>query len=187
MSDEEEKPQDGEDGEEGVEGLEKKKLSGKKLIIILVPVLLLLIGGGVAFMMMGGDDEHVEEGHEADTAELHEGEGGDEDEHAEVKELLFFNIEPMLVNLNTAGGKPSYLKLTISLEVDTQSSLADLEKKLPRIIDNFQVYLRELRVEDINGSAGMFRLKEELLVRVNEAVQPTRVNDVLFKEILING
>lgn len=180
MSEEAEKPKEDaeatEDGD-GVEGLEKKKLSGKKMILIAVPVLLLLIGGGVAFMFMGGD-EHADE-HEEDMAALEQAE--------KVKELLFLDLESMLVNLNTAGGKPSYLKLTISLEVDSQVSLEDLEKKLPRIIDNFQVYLRELRVEDINGSAGMFRLKEEMLVRVNEAVAPTRVNDVLFKEILING
>lgn len=181
MSEETEAP--GEDGDEDLaEGLEKKKISGKLILIIVIA--LLVIGGGAAVTMffMGGDDEHAadlegggqEHGLEAD------------DEDAEPTDLLFFDLEPMVINLNTGGGKASYLKLTISLEVDRQSAIDELTKKMPRVVDNFQVYLRELRIEDLNGSAGMFRLKEELLIRVNEAVYPTRVHDVLFKEIFIN-
>ena len=56
---------------------------------------------------------------------------------------------------------------------------------MPRIVDNFQVYLRELRLEDLRGSAGLYRLREELLSRVNIAAQPAQVNDVLFKEMLV--
>lgn len=163
------------------EGLEKKKFSGKKMILIIVPVLLLLVGGGAAFMFMGGEEEQevvLDENGNAIVAV---------EEEAEELELLFYDIEPMLVNLTSAGGKSAYLKLSVTLEVDKQSSVQELEVNLPRIIDNFQVYLRELRLEDINGSAGMFRLKEELLIRVNETIYPTRVNDVLFKEMLING
>ncbi len=56
---------------------------------------------------------------------------------------------------------------------------------LPRVVDSFQVYMRELRIEDLDGSAGMFRIKEELLSRVNAAVYPIEINDILFKEMLI--
>lgn len=170
-----------EDAGELEDGLEKKKFSGKKMILIIVPVLLLLVGGGAAYMFMGGEEEHEvvldEEGNPIVAVQ----------EDAEALELLFYDIEPMLVNLTSAGGKSAYLKLSVTLEVDKQSSVQELEVNLPRIVDNFQVYLRELRLEDINGSAGMFRLKEELLIRVNETIYPTRVNDVLFKEMLING
>ncbi len=169
-----------EDDAELEEGLKQKKLSGKKIIMIAVPILLLLAGGVGAYMFMGGDSSDVmlDENGEPMVAEEHSG---------EPTELLFYDIEPMLVNLTSAGGQASYLKLTVTLEVDQQSSIENLQLNLPRIIDNFQVYLRELRLEDINGSAGMFRLKEELLIRVNETIYPTRVNDVLFKEMLING
>lgn len=163
------------------EGLEQKKTSGKKIIIIVAAAVLVLILGGAAafFFLSGGEEDHAVDlengGQESELAE------------AEPRELLFLALEPMLVNLDTAGGKPKYLKLTISLEVDQQASLDELTKKMPRIIDQFQTYLRQLRIEDLNGSAGMFRLKEELLIKVNDAVYPTRVNDVLFKEMLING
>lgn len=173
---------DSEAGEDDLaEGLEQKKTSGKKIIIIAaVAVMVLALGGGAAFYFMSGDDaEHATDlehgGQESDLAD------------EEPTELLFLELESMLVNLDTAGGKPKYLKITISLEVDKQESLDDLIKKMPRIIDQFQTYLRQLRIEDLNGSAGMFRLKEELLIKVNDAVYPTRVNDVLFKEMLVNG
>ena len=39
--------------------------------------------------------------------------------------------------------------------------------------------------EDLRGSAGMYRLREELLMRVTEAAQPVRVHDVLFQEMLV--
>lgn len=173
------------DEEENIEleeGLEKKKFSGKKIILIIVPILLLLVGGGAAYMFMGGEEPSVEQAVDENGNPI-----VTVGEESEANQLLFYDIEPLLVNLMSGGGKTAYLKLAITLEVDQQSSIENLEANLPRIIDNFQVYLRELRLEDINGSAGMFRLKEELLIRVNETLYPTRVNDVLFKEMLVNS
>ena len=164
------------------DGLEQKKTSGKKIIIIVAVVLVgLILGGGAAFFFMSGD--------ETDEAATDLEHGGQETELTEEEptELLFLELDSMLVNLDTAGGKPKYLKLTVALEVDSQSSFDELNKKMPRIIDQFQTYLRQLRIQDLNGSAGMFRLKEELLLKVNDAVYPIRVNDVLFKEMLVNG
>ena len=91
----------------------------------------------------------------------------------------------MLVNLNTGGSKRNYLKISISLELTSEAHSAALQSLLPRVVDNFQVYLRELRVEDLRGSAGVQRLREELLLRVNNAVHPVVVRDVLFKEMLV--
>ena len=77
------------------------------------------------------------------------------------------------------------MKISISLQIAREIDRAELDRIMPRIIDNFQVYLRELRLEDLRGSAGMYRLREELLTRVVAAAQPVRVKDVLFKEMLI--
>lgn len=159
----------GEGGEEG-EGSGGRKLSGKKLILLAgIPVLLLLIAGGAfmgGFIGGGGEEEHAEE--EGPPPEIH-----------------FFDLPELLVNLNTSGNKTTFLKVKVSLEIEGVEALPVLENLLPRVIDNFQVYLRELRVEDLNGSAGLYRLKQELLVRINRAVDPIRITDVLFREMLV--
>jgi flagellar FliL protein len=167
--------------EDLTDGLAQKKISGKKIMIFAVIGILLLGGGGAAFMMLGGDDKVIA----ADGAE--QADASDNETEKEPTELLFYSLEPMVVNLNTASGGNKFMKITVTLEVDKQSSIEVLEKKLPRIIDRFQTFLREMRLEDINGAAGSFRLKEELLTRVNEAVYPVKVNDVLLQQIQVTG
>lgn len=104
---------------------------------------------------------------------------------AEPPPAVYFDLPDLLVNLNTTGRKPSFLKLSVSLELERAEDLPRLQAVMPRIIDNFQVYLRELRVEDLRGSGGIYRLREELLARVNTAAAPVKVVDVLFKEMLV--
>ena len=77
------------------------------------------------------------------------------------------------------------MKLSVSLELGNAVDVPRIESLKPRIIDNFQVYLRELRADDLRGSAGIYRLREELLARVNASVHPAGVKDVLFKEVLV--
>lgn len=102
------------------------------------------------------------------------------------KPLVFFDLPDFLVNLNTPGNrKPNFLKLSVSLQLEKQEDTVRISAMMPRIIDNFQIYLRELRVEDLRGSDGIYRLREELLARVNAAVAPVKVTDVLFKEMLV--
>jgi len=98
---------------------------------------------------------------------------------------VFYDLPELLVNLSSQNNRSSYLKLRVALELPGVEMPKELEKMAPRIVDNFQVYLRELRASDLEGSSGMFRLKEELLARVNVAVAPVKVSDVLFKEMLV--
>ena len=159
-----------EDFDEGdlTDGLEAKKFSGKKIILIVAGVL--LIGGlgiGGYMFFAGSGEDRLAEGEEAILAPV-----------------AFFDLPEMLISINN-NGRVGYLKVQASLEMEEESSRARIEELLPRIVDNFQIYLRELRAEDIDGSAGMFRLKEELLRRVNVAVAPVLINDVLFRELLI--
>jgi len=104
---------------------------------------------------------------------------------APAKDMVFYDLPDLLVNLNSIGKKSNFLKISISLELENKGDMARLQAVMPRIIDNFQTYLRELRIEDLKGSAGLYRLREELLLRVNAAVAPASVNDVLFREMLV--
>jgi flagellar FliL protein len=152
-----------------------KRLSGKKLVLfIILPALLGVgaVGGATWFLFLRGSG-HAEEAQAVDP-------------HAPpVPAAVFMNLPEMIVNLNSGGRRANFLKINIALEVANAADVPRIEAVMPRIVDNFQIYLRELRVEDLRGSAGMFRLREELLARVNTAAQPARINDVLFREMLV--
>jgi flagellar FliL protein len=159
---------DDDQGEEGgAEGAAPK--SKRKLIMIggAAVLVLLLAGGGWFFFMRG----HAKE------------------EHAAVpppKPPVFLDVPEVLVNLaNAPGERIQYLKVKVVLEVKDQPLLAQITPTMPRVTDLFQTYMRELRPADLNGSVGLFRLKEELTRRVNAAISPSQVNAVLFKEIVI--
>ncbi len=103
-----------------------------------------------------------------------------------VKPPAFLDLPDTLVNLSNGGGeRPQYLKVKIVLELPDQTMVQQVQPIMPRVMDSFQTYLRELRPTDLDGSAGLYRLKEELTRRVNSAISPNRVNAVLFKEIVV--
>ena len=141
-----------------------------KLIIIAVVGLMLVGGGAVAWFFLFSH---------------HDG----EEKHAEApppKPPSFVEVPDMLVNLIGAPGeRVQYLKVKVVLEVKEEKQVEAIKPNMPRVTDIFQTYLRELRPSDINGSAGLFRLKEELTKRVNAAVAPIPVTAVLFKEIVV--
>ena len=166
--------EDGEDGGEPGEGSGGRKFSGKKILLFAGLPILLLIGGVTGAYFAGVLDPFL--GAEEDAADSALPSAGD---------VAFFDLPEMLVNLSTGGNQSTYLKVKVSLEIEDPAAVPQLEALMPRIVDNFQVYLREVRLDDLNGSAGLYRLKEELLVRVNTAVQPMKVNDVLFREMLV--
>ena len=91
----------------------------------------------------------------------------------------------MTVNLNTDDERRQFMKLTVALEVADEEMMAEIQPRMAKVIDAFQVYLRELRRSDLEGSAGIYRLKEELRRRVNLAIFPAEVEGILFKEILV--
>jgi len=160
------------DGETPVDIAEPKS-SKKKLIIFAGGGigLLLLISAGLYFT--GMLDRFL--GHKEAAAEA-----------PPPKPLVFFDLPDFLVNLNSAGNrKPNFLKLSVSLQLESAEDTVRISAMMPRIVDNFQIYLRELRIEDLRGSDGIYRLREELLARVNAAVAPVKVTDVLFKEMLV--
>lgn len=160
--------------EEGAEGA-KKGLGKKKLIILIAVGALLVIGGGGAALYFTGIL-----GKHQTTEEKQAKKEADEKGAA-----AFYSLGDILVNLSGEGKHPNYLKVKVSIELADAKDVALMDAIKPRIIDNFQVYLRELRIDDLRGSAGLYRLREELLLRVTEAAQPIRVRDVLFQEMLV--
>jgi flagellar FliL protein len=102
-----------------------------------------------------------------------------------VSDNIFYDMPDILVNLNVAGRHENYLKLDISLQIENADDKKKIDDALPRVMDTCQTYLRELRLEDLRGSAGLYRLREELQMRIGIAVAPVKIDDVLFKQLLV--
>jgi len=160
---------DDEDGEAGEAKGGKKKL----ILFAAIGLVLLLVGGGAGYYFL-----FMNEPGPATVARP-----GEPEPEAQ-RPVVFYDLPEMTVNLSTEG-RATYLKVRIALEVENRATIDQIQPYLPRILDAFQIYLRELRPADLEGSAGLFRLKEQLLRRINLAVYPARVDGVLFKEILV--
>ena len=141
-----------------------------KLIVIIVAVLALLGGGAATYFFFFRHHDEAEQHAEA----------------VKVKPPVFIDVPDMLVNLvGQPGERVPYLKVKLVLELKEEKQIEEIKPSMPRVTDIFQTYMRELRPVDLNGSAGLFRLKEELTRRVNNAIAPVKVSAVLFKEIVV--
>ncbi|WP_264045808.1 flagellar basal body-associated protein FliL [Methylobacterium flocculans] len=164
------KPKKATEGEEGVEG--EAPNPGKKKLVIIGAVVLALVGGGGGYFFMkkkGAGDGH------GDAA-------------AEVKKpVVFLDVREMMINLANEPGqdKSRFAKIKVTIELKDAKVEGEVKPLMPRIEDTFQVYLRELRASDLAGSAGIYRLREELLRRVNVAIHPARAEAVLFKDVIV--
>lgn len=150
-----------------------KKGGKKKLLLIALPVLLAGGGAGVWFSgLLGG-------------APPPPAQASSEPAPPPPRQPAFVQVPDITANLNAAGRRPTFIRLRSQIEVLGQEDAAALTAALPRIVDLFTTYLREMRPEELRGSAGTHRLREELMARANIVAHPARVTDVLFQEILV--
>ncbi|WP_029030627.1 flagellar basal body-associated protein FliL [Salinarimonas rosea] len=172
------KPRKGEEAEVEGEGAEAEGGSSKKKKLILIGAVagVLLIGGGAgAFFFLSGSDEAAE----AEAAALAQAQAA--------VPPTFVDVPQMTVNLAPEPNeeRPRFLRFTARLEVSDPLAATEIAPLMPRVEDAFQTYVRELRASDLHGSAGVYRLREELLRRVNIAVHPVEVDAVLFGEVVV--
>ena len=191
----------GADGEDGASP-KKKKLP---LLFIVIPVALVVLGGGggAAFFMMqpkpaaaedGGHEAEKKGGHDKKAEKKGGGGHGAADGAADASlgviaegpdGVTFFTLPDMVVNIQSPDGRPTFLKLKLTLETRDAHVAEQLQAEMPRMQDMFQGFLRELRPEDLAGSAGTFQLRSEILRRVNLIAAPGKVDAVLIEEMLV--
>ncbi len=151
-----------------------RKPGKRKLLLLAIPLLLLVVGAGLSFA--GFLPNPLGRKQSADPAA--------EAERTETP--VYVDVPELVANLNTGGSKKaSYVKLTVRIEVLGSSDASKVSAAMPRVLDVIQTYLREMRPDELRGSAGVYRLREELLVRANAAVAPAKVHDILFTQMLI--
>ncbi|TAJ74631.1 MAG: flagellar basal body protein FliL [Phenylobacterium sp.] len=206
MAKKEKKPKEAKEAEapEGAEGVEgeapaKKKLPLKMLIIAGVGALVVLGGGGTAAFIFlkpapdaaaeKGGDHAKDKKKDKKKEEKKEGKEGEKGA-AVVREgpdgVVFYTLPDVVVNMQTADGRPTFLKLKLTLELPDETMVEELDPNMPRLQDMFQTFLRELRPEDLSGSQGSYQLRMEILRRVNLVIAPGKANAVLIEEMLIN-
>ena len=188
------------EGAEGAEGAEGGKKKLPLLIIIIAAAVLVLGGGGAAayFLFLKPKPaaaEGAEHGKEKPKKEKKEKGGHGKEGEADptlgtIKEgpdgVVFYTLPDVVVNMQTADGRPTFLKLKLTFELPDEHVAETIGPNMPRLQDMFQTFLRELRPEDLSGSQGSFRLRQEIQRRVNLVIAPAKVNAVLIEEMLIN-
>ncbi len=145
-----------------IKGLIGRLLGLNKYVLIGACAALVLVAGGGGYFVFGGHDDG-----------------------AKAPKSVFYDLPDMTVNLAASPERPQYLRVKITLEAENKDIIDAVKPMMPRVVDAFQVHLRELRVTDLEGSAGLYRLREELTRRVNLAIAPNRIRAVLFKEIVV--
>ncbi len=209
-----EAPASAAEGEEGASPA-KKKLAGKTLVLfIILPAVLVLGGGGAAAMMLLGGEKPAEAADDhgnphaekpAETAGKKDDHGGNGDHGpaadaagavteadaghvmaCEEGDPCYYAMPSLMVNLSTSEGRPQFLKLDLVLESSDMANFDAVPGSMPRLKDQLNSFLRELRVEDLNGSAGSYRLRRELLKRFNIVMAPAKIDAVLIEGMLIN-
>jgi flagellar FliL protein len=154
-----------------------RKRPNKKQLMIGAAAAVILVGAGGYVVLGGGGEDGVSDVAGADGPAAYAG---------QPKATAFVELPEMTVNLATVDpDKRQYVRLSVALEVGKAETAEAIRPMMPRVLDSFQTHLRELRPSDIRGSSGVYRLKEELLRRVNVAVAPARVEAVLFKDIVV--
>jgi flagellar protein FliL len=186
------------EGAEGVEGeASGKKKPPLKLLIIAAAAVAVLGGGGAGayFFLLkpkpAADGAEHAKAEKPKKKEEKKAEGGKEDPNAPVMRegpdgVVFYTLPNMVVNMQTADGRPTFLKLKLTLELHDEAVAEELTPNMPRMQDMFQTFLRELRPEDLSGSQGSYQLRMELLRRVSLISGSDKVNAVLIEEMLIS-
>jgi len=158
--------------EDGAEGEAPAKGGKRKLLLV----------GGLAFALVAGGAATM---YVLDPFGLFEAAPMTANGEPPPPKPVFYELPEITVNLVAPGKRTTFLKLDVVLEVSNRAMVNRIRPYMPRVLDAFQVYLRELRVADIEGSAGLFRLKEELQRRINTAIYPAKIEGVLFRNILV--
>ncbi len=177
---------------------EKSTKGGKKKLLLIAALALIALAGaaGAAYFLgvfAAGPSEA--EAHANDDMEAASDHGGDnkqasshgayEQAAMQPKGPVFLDIPDVIVNLTSDDSRMRFLKIKVALEVGEEPAAMRIAGLMPRVLDSFQLYLRSLTVDELRGSSGLQRVKEELIARVNLAIHPDRVDDLLIKEMLV--
>lgn len=159
--------------------------SGKRRLMVMVTGGLVLLGGAGAAAYAGGLFGTADAAPHSATSTAEPAHDSAHDAALPAAKVTFVDLPDIVVNLRTTGARMRFLRLRVALEVGDEAAGQSVKSLIPRLLDSYQLYLRSLAADDVGGAGGMQRLKEDLIARSNIAVAPTKVADVLLKEMLV--
>jgi flagellar FliL protein len=183
------------EGQEGApeEGTPKKKLP--MMMIIIAAAALVVVGGGgtTAFLLLHKGKPAAAKVAEAKPKAKKKEKGKDakpEEGMGKVSDgpngVSYYAFPTVLSDIQGADGHPGQIKVDMTFELANADIADNINDNMPRVKDMLQTFLRELRPEDLNGSEGTFRLREELMRRVNLIIAPEKINTINLTGIVIS-
>ena len=97
---------------------------------------------------------------------------------------FIYNMDAFVVNLADTE-PPRYLKVKIDIESDSSKENEEYKKRLPQIRDAVLTILGSKTYKEIYDSEGKRKLKEEVILKVNQAVSGFKVKTIYFTEFVI--
>jgi len=143
-------------------GKQNKKIPSRVLLVntIIFVILLLCVGG---WFFSGLFIENNETQHETN---------------------YYVSIPEVVVNLRSINPKGNILRATFNLQIHKKEEEAKIKEYIPVILDQLLSYLRDQSVSDLEGP-GLERMREALLLRINNIVRPIRINRITIYNFLI--
>ena len=163
--------------EEGQESGGKSGGGLLRIIILVIPALLIGLGGGY-FLGSKLTAKHYEDKEKKEPQAAQ----APKDPTQLVGEM--YKFEPFLVNLNEPKGN-RYLKAMVQLELANENIKAELERRQAQMRDVILQLLSSKSTQDLQAADGKFRLREELLSRINALLVNGAITRVYFTEFVI--
>jgi len=152
---------------------EPKKKSKLGLLLVLGTVFLLSAGGFYAYTAIWAPEPQT----------------GGEKSGVKPEQLTeavgeMFTLEPFVVNLSDPQGK-RYLKLTVSMELESKEAVGKATKLVPKLRDMVIILLTSLTFEEVMTPEGKMQIRDELLARFNQILRPDRVRNIYFTDFVV--
>ena len=150
------------------------KLSRKKLLLIVVPVVAAIGIFGFYYTSQKSQKDQAPANY---SIVRHAAENGKETDSY----TIFYDLPEVDVRLRNVPGKDQVVKIKLSIELSKMEDITIIEALSAKLTDAVIAHTVELMPEEIDGSEGIYWLREELLYRMNLIAAPVKISNLNFK------
>jgi flagellar basal body-associated protein FliL len=194
----------GQKDEKKTDGGEKTPEQDEKIGILTWIILgvVVVIGAGSGFMVgriSAGSGPQKDQGTEATSANNNSDKKQSDEPGGEVKGTWFFNMQPVIANLNEPG-VTRFVRATITMEISNELEPVKSEdgseplgnpllvSKKPVLENWLTIYLSGLSISDTQGGKNKMKIQHQILDAFNQELFPDSkplIKKILLKEFVI--